>query len=453
MHQFSQFFSKHAIRFFPSLSDLKNLILINMPYLRPKDPRISLGMASIMANLKKHKISYLEKICPVTDQEINYKELVNFIKTHATPYTYTAFGAYVWNEEVIQKTLTLLKEHNYPGKIILGGPQINYQMNHLEKIYPHGDVFICGDAEEALVGFMHSNEFYPKIQGVNYKGQSSKTLAVLKGIDQLPSPFLGGLIQPHETFKFIRWETKRGCPFVCAYCKHNNGEPGKIIEFTKSRIDRELKWIVDNHVSDIAVIDPTFNVGKNYLDVLDGLISSNYSGKISFQCRLELCTPAFLSRIAILNKQAKATLEFGIQTIHKDEQRMINRLMNMKKVARQLDLVTNKYLIDAELSIIYGLPKQTLSSFQETLNFCHQYNVRTHAYPLMLLPGTALHEQKIALGLQESKQINHFGCQLGLPYVIGSQTFDYKDWQEMNQLSERLEEVQQPIMPSIKCKI
>ena len=58
--------------------------------------------------------------------------------------------------------------------------------------------------------------------------------------------------------------------------------------------------------------------------------------------------------------------------------------------------------IEFEISLIYGLPRQTLDSFRESLDWAHSTGAtRVAAYPLMLLRGTEMHRRRHALGLRD----------------------------------------------------
>lgn len=154
-------------------------------------------------------------------------------------------------------------------------------------------------------------------------GLSAKT-----DLDHLPSPFLSGIIQPQP---FIRWETQRGCPFRCSFCQHREADQRSEMEtrrsFALTRIEEEAEWICNNPIiSDVAVLDPTFNSGPNYLRVLQKLQEGGFRGKLSLQCRVEMVKPEFLDAVENLNVGgATVVLEFGLQTIHRNEQIAIDR--------------------------------------------------------------------------------------------------------------------------------
>ncbi len=175
---------------------------------------------------------------------------------------------------------------------------------------------------------------------------------------------------------------------------------------------------------------------------MDKLIEGRYSGKIALQCRMELVSKEFLDQVEQLNTTGRVVLEFGLQTIHEEEMKVINRKNSLKKV-REVLQETRRRNIETELSLIFGLPSQTLTSFKESVEFCKDQGVsRIYAFPLMLLRGTPLFEQKEKLGLKESSDF-HFESipriQTDIPHVVESLSFTYDEWLEMAEIAGSLE--------------
>lgn len=224
-----------------SSTRMRNLILISLDWTRPKDPPLSLGHASILSNLRHHHINVREHSWAVNDPNFSPHHVSNFImKNLKDSHTDVALGTFVWNEKSIQTILNDLKKHQFPGRIILGGPQISYVKKGLEEFYPQADVFIRGYAENPLAELMKSDmDSLPSIKGVHYARQFDLGLSASAELDDLPSPFLTGLIKPQ---RFIRWETQRGCPFRCAFCQHRESDTFiKRRQFPLSRILQEAE--------------------------------------------------------------------------------------------------------------------------------------------------------------------------------------------------------------------
>jgi len=215
-------------------------------------------------------------------------------------------------------------------------------------------------------------------------------------------------------------------------------------QFDFDRVMNEIEWISRNTIiQDVAVLDPTFNSGPYYLSIMDKFIKEKYRGKLSLQCRIEMMKPEFLDKIEQLNQFGKVTLEFGLQTIHPEEQLIIDRPNNIKIIEKILTEVKARN-IQCEVSLIFGLPKQTIASFKQSIDFCLRHQIPTiHAFPLMLLRGTPLYEKKEQLGLVESNEIASpeiDRLQTNIPHVVSSPSFSYENWREMAMMAEKLEE-------------
>jgi radical SAM superfamily enzyme len=420
----------------------RKIKVVSLDWTRPKDPPLSLGHASIIANLKAHQIDVSERSWSVNSPEFQTHEVLDFVFTSVDSNTDVAFGAFVWNEKYLQEILKKIKAKKFPGRVILGGPQISYVKTNIESFYPEADIFIRGYAKDVLSQLLLSSDPFPSIRGIHYAGQPSLNLSALSDLNQLPSPFLTDILSKQ---RFLRWETQRGCPFRCSFCQHRESDPTqKRRAFPPARLQKEIKWLTeDNIVQDLAILDPTFNSGDQYLQVLEQFARLQYRGKLALQCRMEMVKPEFLDLIEAINQTGQVVLEFGLQTVHKAEQQIIQRPNNLRRVAAVVEDL-HKRNIESEISLIFGLPGQTLQSFQESVSFCQdQLCIPTiHAFPLMLLRGTPLYEQKQQLQLVESSDV-HFDqiprVQQDIPHVISSPSFSFQDWLRMGEIAEALE--------------
>ena len=422
----------------------RRLIMAVLDWTRPKDPPLSLGATSIIASLNHNNIPNLHRSWSVNAPDFNPDHVVDWVhKSAHDAHSDFAIGAFVWNERHVQTILTRLKEEKFKGRLIVGGPQVSYVTERVEQYYPQADVFVRGYAEDAMVAVMKLQ----KVRGVHFKGEFDLGFSTRTNLDTLKSPFMTGLVPAQ---RFIRWETQRGCPFKCSFCQHREPEQHEASElrrhFHAERVQLEAEWICANPViQDIAVLDPTFNSGPGYLNVMDTLISGGYSGKLSLQCRLEMVKEVFLEKAEQMMKRNGATvvLEFGVQTIIKDEQCAINRLNNLKQAEVVLSECRRRG-IPFEISLIFGLPRQTLESFKLSVAWAKsQSPTKLLAFPLMLLRGTPLYGDKARFGLVESTEYafreTEDRQQFDIPHVVESDTFSYADWKEMACIAAKLD--------------
>lgn len=411
----------------------RHLCLLSLDWTRDKDPRVPLGHASLVAALREADAAELTAISVpmnVADFSIEnvLQQLLDAIRLHPQYETCVGFGVYVWNDHLVRALINELRRHGFGGLIILGGPQISYSEPGLEQFYPEADVFIRGYAERALAQLV-AEPVRTQIPGVHWAGEVDRQELAKPQLSALPSPFLGKIIDLSAQ-RFVRWETQRGCPYRCSFCQHR--EPGARMAqrergLDQERLRAEIALFINSGVSDIAVLDPIFNSGPNYLAILREFQRLKYRGRLSLQCRFESVREDFFDACDGLDVR----LEFGLQTIHKKEGKAIHRENDMDRVDEVLHELRRRR-IHFEVSVIFGLPEQTLRSFQETVEYCLRNRVPTiRAFPLMLLRGTELQRDRNRYGLIENSDV--------IPAVVASETFSQEDWETMRAIAAALD--------------
>jgi len=183
------------------------------------------------------------------------------------------------------------------------------------------------------------------------------------------------------------------------------------------------------------VLDPVFNMGADYLEVLKEATRIGLGALMTFQSRLELIArpggEAFLDLCTNLN----AHLEFGLQTAVEAEFRAIKRPNNLQRVETALRAIRELGLA-FETHLIYGLPNQTLESFQRSIDFLQSNGCHTIlAYPLMLLKGTPLLDRAEDFGfvVNETEDFR-------IPHPVASASYSERDWHAMKEIAEGLSE-------------
>ena len=409
----------------------RRTILIDFYWMRDKDPRIPLGHASILTALRSQVgLDVRSIVVAVNSGCRNAEDIARAVLEETTNLAPSqvdiAFGAYVWGEDLLQDVLRRIRHLGFRGRIIVGGPQISYSGPGLERIYPDADAFIRGYGEEALAALTTTAEMKPRLPGVHWAGTPDLQTQAMVNLETLPSPWLTRTI-PLEGQSFIRWETQRGCPFRCAFCQHR--EPGSRLRHRAlglSRIRSEIDLFCESKVDDIAVLDPIFNMAPHAVEVLQHFAERDFTGRLSLQCRAEAITAAFVEAAAALN----VCLEFGLQTIHAEEARAIRRNNQLQLVDDVLAQV-RAFGLRHEVSLIFGLPHQSLASFEASVAWCLTREVPViKAFPLLLLRGTALERDRGKWGLEDSGG--------AMPVVLRSNSFNVLDWQVMAQISEAL---------------
>lgn len=406
---------------------MKPVVLVSMDWQRPEDGKTSLGIASIAAALKEVGacVSVVEDA--VNDAQFDLERLLQRLLhtiDKAGPDCLVGFGVYVWNDAEVCWLIRQLRQLR-PLQVVLGGPQISYMpVGELEEAYPQADFFVRGQGEMAMVQLAKQADLDGC--GVHTHGTPDRGLKADHELIRLPSPFLSGVIEPAAN---MRWETQRGCPFKCSFCQHR--EPGNRLKnelLGKNRLDLEVQWFAQHGVKRISVLDPIFHAKPQWaIERLHAIQRAGLRAHLALQCRFEMITDEFLDALSGLN----VTLEFGLQTAIAAEGVAIDRPNNMAKVDVAISKLHER-AIDFEVSLIYGLPLQTLESFRESVNWCRERQVpRIKAWPLMLLRGTPLYKEKATYGFKESTDLR-------IPLVIASNSFSETDYAAMQHLAATL---------------
>ena len=403
------------------------VVLAHLDWQRPGDPRTGLGVASIAAQLGVCDVPTKSVCGAVNRPDFDAREWVDRAidaTLSVGPDAILGVSAYVWSEPEVQY---LLREAHTrtPATIVVGGPQVSYVgPGALEGLYPGADAFVRGQGELALAALATGED--PTGLGVHFAGQVHLGQRADAPLDGLASPFLDYDLALGES---VRWETQRGCPFACSFCQHR--EPGQRLRNRRLAVDRlraEAEAFAAAGFQRISVLDPIFHANsRRATAILRMLREVGVTARLSLQCRFELLTPEFLDAVADLDVE----LEFGLQTAVEAESVVIGRRNRMEVVdARISDLRERD--IPFEVSLIYGLPLQTLGSFRYSVGWCLDRGVPSvRAWPLMLLRGTPLHAEKSRWGYVETAGDR-------IPVVIASNSFTPDDHAEMARIATEL---------------
>lgn len=407
----------------------KHIVFVSVDWERPQDGRSNLGAASILASLKAAGIQYTAIEDAVNAPDFDFERLearvlaaIHNLEVQGIECL-VGIGAYIWNEPVTQKLTEVI--HNVTSApMVLGGPQISYaEKGTLEGLYPYANIFVRGHGELAMVALARGES--PEHLGIHFAGSEDRHQKAEIDLEQLASPWLTGVMTPGES---IRWETMRGCPFKCSFCQHReSGNRFKLAEkqFDYERIAKEARLFAQAGVKRISILDPIFHLdSKRTVELLTMFKEVGLTAQLALQCRFESVKDEFLDALEGLN----VVLEFGLQTTNYEEGKAIGRPNRLDMAERVIDKLKARN-IPFEVSLIYGLPKQTLASFRESLSWCWRQEVPViRAWPLMILRGTELDKQREEFGLVESDNE-------AIPHVIASNSFTHQEYRQMELLA------------------
>ena len=325
---------------------------------------------------------------------------------------------------MINPFITYIRGCGYKKKIILGGSQITYsKTDELRNEYPDCDIFISGYAEKGLLRVIKS---YPEDRKCFYNDAVD--------FSELVSPYLKKEIPVEHGQGMVRLETKRGCPYKCSFCAHRNLENGRVNHLEVEKVLKELAFLKDKEVKRVNVLDPVFNMGKNYMVIMKEIERLKFSNTtFTFQSKIELLAKKGGNEFLDLVEGTHSHLEFGLQTVIPLEYETVNRKNDIHIIGEELDKLKERQ-ISYEISLIYGLPNQTVSSFKKCIDYVKSKGCENvTAWPLMLLKGTPLYYEKEKYHMKE-EVLGDFN----IPVVTSNSSFTKDEWLEMRSIAEGL---------------
>ncbi|MCX6296563.1 MAG: radical SAM protein [Bacteroidetes bacterium] len=412
---------------------MKNTLIISFDLIRTGEVEKPLAIASILTYLKSDKrLQEAAAFHHISINILNYggrATSLDFDNRLAIfdleKFDFIAISAYVWNEYLINPFIQHLRNLGYRNKIVLGGYQISYSdTRKLPAKYPDCQVFITGYAEQSFKQLysLNSTEF-------------PVFLNAPVDFTELPSSYLNNEIEVAYDSQMVRLETKRGCPYRCSFCAHRDLTKNKMHKHPLEKVFQEISFLTERRVKRINILDPIFNTGKEHIEVMREINRVNATSKFTLQTRFELIKGETGKQFLELCSNGNYHLEFGLQTSNISEATNINR-QNKNQIIDEVFEEIKDRNISYEVSLIYGLPGQTLDSFQRSIEYVQKKGCTSvKAYPLMLLRGTELFHQKGNWNLKE-EEIGDFN----IPVVTSSSTFSKNDWWQMHGIAEQLME-------------
>ena len=385
-------------------------------------------IASAIKNSRETKDKVHVKLEVMTMEDKNFEERLTESIIRQNP-KYVLFSVYVWNRFLLESTARNIKEKLPDSILIAGGPEVTANPLSLENF----DYRVSGEGEIAVVKLLDFLEQNPTPtnsqlpQGIySIKTQGNNMPVLLRGeapqLELLTSPYLDETIDLKK-YGSALWELARGCPFKCSYCYESKGE-NKVRYFPMDRIEKELELFEKEKISQVFVLDPTYNASKKRALELLKIIEKKANGIFFyFEARAE-----FIDReLAKAFTKIPCALQFGLQSADPEILRHVNRSLNKKLFTKNIAILNEEGVIFG-FDLIYGLPKDNLEGFKKSMDFALSlYPNNLETFRLSVLPGTSLFETAHELGLEFLSES---------PYnVIKSDTFSAENLAKAEQLS------------------
>ena len=284
------------------------------------------------------------------------------------------FSCYIWNIEETIKVVAMLKKINPNLCIILGGPEVSYDVSDWLDTIPEADFIVIGEGEvtfKELLTELNGEQNFKRINGIAYRQDGEKIIQPqLEKIDlkSIPSPYRFEEDRKALSQRVVYIETSRGCPFNCQFCL-SSIEVG-VRYFDREKMKEDIRYLMEHGAKTIKFVDRTFNISRSYaMDMFQFLIDEHRPGTVfQFEITADIMRPEV---IQFLNENAPAGLfrfEIGVQSTNEHTNELVKRKQNFEKLTRTVNMVKEGKKIDQHLDLIAGLPEEDYHSFQKTFD-------------------------------------------------------------------------------------
>lgn len=379
-------------------------------------------------------------------------------------YDLVAFSCYIWNIEKTLKIIRNIKKAKPDVKILLGGPEVSYDVEDFLTQHPEVDLIVAGEGE---IAFQKMDQYYKKymnsqdcpetggfldrmatalaskelvipnlylnLQGAvqNYATAQERQVAmVVQDLSRVPHAY-EEITAADIQNKIIYYETSRGCNYNCSYCL--SATQKGIRFFEEARVFKELKQLVGLGAKQIKFVDRTFNSDPVRTRQLIEFIQEIDNGDINFHFEItaHLLTEEQIQML-VSARPGLFQLEIGVQSTHRDTLVAVNRGNHFEKLSQNVQAIKKAGNIHQHLDLIAGLPYENLERFKKSFN--DVFALR----PEMLQLGFL----KFLKGSPIYQQVKKYGYQFRdyPPYeVIANRFISFEDLMELKEVEHVLD--------------
>jgi anaerobic magnesium-protoporphyrin IX monomethyl ester cyclase len=287
-----------------------------------------------------------------------------------------ALSCYIWNIEQTLELIRLLHQLMPELTIIVGGPEVSYELEDWLEREPAIDFIVYGEGEQSLkelLDYIQGTRELRDLKGVAYRLNEAIVIAEsqkLLQLDTIPSPY------QHEDLsklknRVVYFEASRGCPFACSYCL--SSLDNRVRFFSIERVKADLTLLLEAGIRLIKFVDRTFNIKQDYaMEIFEFLVDyhNEHSSETVFQFEI---TADLLSDelINYLNENVPKGLfrfEIGVQSTNEQTNRLINRKQDWERLNKNVHRLQTAGTIELHLDLIAGLPEEDYASFCNSFN-------------------------------------------------------------------------------------
>ena len=379
---------------------------------------------------------------------------------------------YAWNHRIALEMFRILLQKNPHAITVWGGPNFPLDFPSQQKFmkkYSEVDIYVPIEGEVGFSNIIQRvlecnsvTEFKKVVsekpiencvtRGLDGKFHFEISQSRLKNLDEIPSPYLTGLMDKFFDGKLSPMlQTNRGCPFSCSFCVDGTDLVKKVNQFSLKRVEDEINYIaryVPETTDSMFISDLNFGMMPRDLKIC-GFLSETQK-KYNFPKQIQATTGKNTKeRIIEAIKSLNGALRLWISVQSMDQQILENIRRDNISVDQMLALAPaiKEAKLPTVSEVILGLPGESYQSHINTLRDLVRAKIDDiQIYTCMMLNGAEMNtpQERAKWGLKTKYRIlprDFIKLTNGKKIVeieevvIGSNTLSFEEYTELRMLA------------------
>jgi radical SAM C-methyltransferase len=315
-----------------------------------------------------------------------------------------AFNCMGWSIKHHLRLAQALKQIKPEMLIVFGGNHVSGQGNWFLKRHPAVDVVVNGEGEATFRDLLLArlNKDISKVAGITFHtgDEPYTTLARerFQDLNQIPSPYLEGVLTLDGAGLMAIIETNRGCPYHCAFCYWGGAINQKIRTFSANRLGEEVALLAKNKVEALYIADANFGILEQDMMLAESIVKTRRDygyprnvytnwAKNKNKRVVDIAQKFILGGVGA--QVTIATQSLNETVLIKARRRNIRYgdMREFTKLCRERSVPTYGELI-------WGLPGETYASFLTGYDQIRDGTAQVWIYPLFVLPNSEYDEKR-----------------------------------------------------------
>ncbi len=274
-------------------------------------------------------------------------------------------GVYIWNADLSEQLVAMLKRIRPDLIIIIGGPEVSHETDR-QPICHTADYTITGEADLAfadlcgklLAGTRPLMKIIPA-ELPEFAPSNRQPEIDQRRLLQLPYDLY---TEEDISHRVIYVEASRGCPFKCEFCLSSLDVPVRNVPL--DAFLAQMQALLDRGARQFKFVDRTFNLNLNVGRSILQFFLDRYQPDLFLH--FEMIPDRLPDGLKELIRQfppGALQFEVGIQTFNEDVAARISRRQDNRKVEENFRFLREQTGVHIHADLIVGLPGEDLDSF------------------------------------------------------------------------------------------